>query len=517
MKEPFLLGAIFMTAKKIVVLDVGKTNKKLFVYDSHLNCLNPDEEGVKLEPVQWQLPSGENLECDDMQAICRWMTESLKRAAEEYGDIGAISISAHGATIALLGKSRDEVFDGDGGLVFPVVSYENEISSELEDGFYESVGIDPIEAHKLTATPKLSWLLNSLKTVFLLQNFHPGEFEKVTDILMFPQYLGYLLCGQKGIEPTYPGCHSYFLNASGNGYSRLADKLGVVGLLPDLPMGKPWDVLGRITPAVSAATGLPSECVVTMGVHDSNAAIVPYLAKGLDNFVVQDSGTWVVTMAPQTGGEAVFSENELGLEVFYNRDIYGGPVKTTIFRGGAEFEFYRKKVLADRPHPDHISIDIVGEIASGREVFSLPTIERGAGLFPESLPRFEGVDIMFRDSETAWHVIDMGLAIQGYHALTLTGGDDISQVYIEGNIGRYNPIYRGVISTLFEESDVYYGSMGGAVFGAAVLGVAAMEGRPPEDLEDRYEMGVEMVEKLDMDSSELKDYARGFLERAGKM
>ncbi len=502
-----------MTDKKIAVLDIGKTNKKLFVYDSSLKCLNPGEKGVQIDPIVWDAPSGDCLECDDMASIRAWMIKGLNGAVRKYGDIGVISIATHGATVALLGSGRSGFFENDGGLVFPVVSYENPIPESLDEAFYKHIGITPHEAQQMTATPRLSWLLNCAKTVYYHQVHSPNRFQKVTDILMFPQYLGYLLCGEIGVEPTYMGCHGYLLDADGQNYSKVADKLRITDLLPDLPMKNTWDVLGTVKADIAAETGLPPDCRVTMGAHDSNAALVPYLAKGIDDFVVQDSGTWIVTMAPLPGQEARFADEELGLEVFYNRDIYGNPVKTTIFRGGAEFEFYQDNVLSDKERPCGVSDEIVKEIIGGKTAFALPTIERGAGLFPDSVARLVGVDTIFRDNVTAWHVTDIGLAVQGYHALKLSAGERPSKVYIEGNIGRNNPLYRRTIATLFGETDIYYGSMGGAPFGAAILGQAATEDVRPEEIAGRYDMELQPIERLAMSKNETQEYAEEFFKK----
>lgn len=498
---------------KIVVLDIGKTNKKLFVYDENLQCLNPDEEGVQFDPVSWETPSGVELECDDMGSIHAWMVESLREAAGRYEDIRAVSISTHGATIAFLGEEENRVFEGDGGLVFPIVSYVNDIGQAADDAFYDYIDMTPEEAQRSTATPRLSWLVNHAKQIYYLQQEAPDQFGKVTDILMFPQYVGYLLTGRMGIEPTYLGCHGYLLDASGEEYSEVADRLGVTDLLPDFPLARTWDTLGTLTPEMVEATGLDEECIVTMGAHDSNAALVPYLAKGLENFVVQDSGTWVVTMAPQPGGRAEFAGDELGREVFFNRDIYGDPVKTTIFRGGAEFDFYRSNVLESKPRPEGIDQGLLGEVVRGRETFALPTIERGAGLFPDSVARLEGTEIIFEDATSAWHVVDLGLAVQGWYGLSLAAGEAPERVYIEGNIGRHNPVYRSVIAALFPDSTVRYGSMGGAPFGAAILGAAAVEGADPEDMADRYEIVLENIEELEVETGELKAYVEAFLEK----
>ncbi len=500
-----------MSGTNIIVLDIGKTNKKLFVYDHNLNCLNPRESGIRIDPVRWEHPStGAMLACEDIESLRAWMLKGLKSAADQYGEIGAISISAHGATLALLGDENGMSEEGD-GLVFPVLSYENDIGAEMDAAFYQNIGMDFLRAQEATATPRLAWLINSAKAVFYLKKTMPERFRRVSRILMLPQYLGYLLCGEIGIEPTYVGCHSYLLDSSGNEYSRVAEKLGIIELLPALPMRNTWDVLGAVRPSIASAAGLPADCIVTMGAHDSNAALVPYLAKRQGDFVVQDSGTWVVTMAPLPGRDAVFAEEEIGLEVLYNRDIYGEPVKTTIFRGGAEFDFYRNNVLTAKQHPQSVSEDIVREIVEGGNVFSLPTIERGAGLFPDSRARLLGVDTIFRDATTAWHAVDIGLALQGWHALRMAAGKSPERVFIEGNIAKHNPLYRRTIATLFSNTDVCWGSMGGAPFGAAILGIAALEGARPEDISHRYDIKLQKVKRLDVDQEALKDYAEKFI------
>ena len=495
-----------MPNRRTVVLDIGKTNKKLFVYDDALTCLNPDEQGAQFDPLEW-----EGLICDDMESIRRWMFDGLSRVAAEFGNIGAISISTHGATIALLGEGRDRVFPGDGGLAFPIVSYENDIGDEAEAAFFADIGMSPEEAQRRTATARFPWLVNHGKQIHYLQHLMPDRFAQVTAILMFPQYVGCLLTGKKAVEPTYVGCHGYLLDANGREYSEVAKRLGVADKLPPLPFSRTWDALGTLLPEVTEETGLDPDCIVTLGAHDSNAALVPYFAKGLKDFVVQDSGTWVVTMAPCEAAE--FAPEELGKEVFFNRSIYGKPVKTTIFRGGSEFDFYRRNILDGKAHPPDLNEGILREIIEGRAAFSLPAIDRGSGLFPDSSARLEGLDVVFSDAAHAWHVVDLGLAVQGYQGIVMAAGEGAGNIYIEGNVGRHNPVYRSVISSLFPAATVRYGSMGGAPFGAALLGVAALEGVPPEQLSDRFEIQLDEVPKLAIAPAALRRYVAEFLRR----
>jgi len=496
-----------MPGYNIAVLDVGKTNKKLFVYDSDLACLNPDEKGVSIGEVD----SG-GLLCDDMPSIHRWMLDGLRRAARVHGDIRVISVSTHGATIALLGKDANTVFPGDGGLAFPIVSYRQEISPEDDEAFYRDMALSPDEMQRLTGTARFGQFLNHAKQVHWLRKRFPSRFAKVTDVLMFPSYLSYLLTGAKSAEPTYVGCHGCLLDISGRKYSLVADRLGISDKLPPLPFSSSWRPLAKVKPEVARETGLSPDTIVTVGVHDSNAALVPYFAKGFEDFVVQDSGTWVVTMSPVR--EASFSESEIGKEVFFNRSVYGGPVKTTIFRGGAEFDFYGTRVLPHWPHPARIDLAVLGRVLAGGEAFALPTVERGSGLFPTSVARLVGVDTIFRDAATAWCVVDLGLAIQGCQGIRLAAGGRPRQIVIEGNIGRNNPLYRSIIATVFPDSKVSFGAAGGAAYGAAILGAAGFEGKRPEDLSSRVRLDLVEVPGLDVDRAALEAYARCFVETA---
>ena len=211
--------------------------------------------------------------------------------------------------------------------------------------------------------------------------------------------------------------------------------------------------------------------------------------------------------------EARYQPSEIGREVFFNRSIYSAPVKTTIFRGGAEFDFYAGHVLPGRPHPADVNMDVLRAILARREAFVLPTVERGSGLFPDSIARIEGVDAVFADPTAAWCAVDLGLAVQGFEAIRMAAGESPSEIFIEGNIGANNPIYRATLATLFPRSKVSFGSTGGAPFGAAILALTAVEGARPEDFADRFSLGTTAVAPLDVDSSLMRAYADAFLAR----
>jgi len=74
-------------------------------------------------------------------------------------------------------------------------------------------------------------------------------------------------------------------------------------------------------------------------------------------------------------------------------------------------------------------------------------------------------------------------------------------------------VYRSVIAGLFPRASVSYGTLGGAPYGAAILGAAAVEGVRPEALADRVRMTLEPVPPPAIDPAALRAYADAFLER----
>ena len=80
----------------IAVFDVGKTNKKLIIYDRDLKIL--DSKYIQLEAERQGSESHESV-----TEAGEWLLGNLSEMAKQY-TIKAISVSAHGATFVCLDK-----------------------------------------------------------------------------------------------------------------------------------------------------------------------------------------------------------------------------------------------------------------------------------------------------------------------------------------------------------------------------------------------------------------------------
>jgi len=467
--------------KAIAVIDIGMTNKKVAIYSRGLELL--DIRKKNFEPLMV-----DDLESHDLEGMEAWFFATLKSFSSDY-EIGAIVVCTHGATFVCA--------DAAGKPVLPCLYYTYEPGPKFQDRFYALAG-DPDQLQASTGTPNLSALINSAKGLFLAKERYPEAFKKMAYALPYPQYWGMRLTGKAGVEGTYIGCHTYLYDWEKETYSSVARKLGLEGKLP-FPLKDSWETLGTLLPDVARKTGLSPSTIVTMGIHDSNASLLPYLIKGFGTeFTVNSTGTWCVLMHPQD--RYGFAPDELGKVVFFNRSAYNKPVKTAIFLGGKEYEVWTGLFAAiaavgqSAPAPD---ASIYAALLRERSAFILPEIVPGSGQFPGSVPqaveggvRYPLADIeaatarpaFLADRAKAEAVLNLSLVIQTMVALERIGLAVGHRIFTEGGF-RNNADYNAILAAALPGNPVFLTDMSEATsFGAALTGLAALEGVDPSAL-----------------------------------
>lgn len=472
----------------LAVIDIGKTNKKLLVYDYELNRVDSvsetfeefHENGLIHEPVRDAL---------------NWYFSQLREMAGKY-DIGAVSVTAHGSAFICL--------DDEGAQTAPVLSYTTDPGQEFHDKFSRRFG-DLRELQVRTMTPDMPGLGSLGKGVFFVQEAFPEAYEKTKVILNLPQYFGFMLTGKTALEKTYIGAHSHLWDFANHKWSAVYDGLGCGGKFP-AELSKPWDVLGTVSREASEKTGLKESTLVTVGIHDSNASLLPYLVKNRGDFVLNSTGSVNVAMHPQT--EALLTENELGKVVFYNISAFSDPVKTSIFLGGLEFDVYMGILAGIHGQKDYPAFDpaLIQKLIGDRSVFVLPSIIP-FGIFPDSTARIlEGGSVFgfsdiaagshpsfFSDFNYSYAAVSLSLAIQSREAIVLAGRRPGSDIYVEGGFSK-NHYYTTLLASMFPDSRVMLTNLDEAsAFGGALLSRAALEKTTPASLADCFDIETRCV------------------------
>lgn len=507
--------------KAIAVIDIGMTNKKVAMYDDQLRLL-------ALEKREFAPLMVDGIEAHDLAGMESWFFDKLKAFGAQF-EILAIAVCTHGATFVC----TDEA----GNPVVPCFYYTYEPGPEFHKRFYEMAG-KPEELQAVTGTPNLSAMINPSKGLFFVKEKYPREFTSASRVLPFPQYWGMRLTGKAGVEGTYIGCHTYLYDWGKNSYSSVADKLGITKKLP-FPLHESWDVLGTLRPEVAERTGLSTSTIVTMGIHDSNASLLPYLSKGYGTeFVINSTGTWCVLMHPQK--KFGFAPDELGKVVFFNRSAYNEPVKTAIFLGGKEYEVWTDVIAkAKRAAPGAAAAGAAASGAAESEAalyasilrdaseFILPEIVPGSGQFPgsearaieatnvytyDSIEKGKSAPKFLADSARAEAVLNLSLTFQTMVALERTGLKPGERIYTEGGF-RNNPAYNALLALALPDNPVYLTDMKEATsFGAALTALAALRGQTPSALGDLFEIhGVQAEPFRGIDRAELEAYRKKWL------
>jgi L-fuculokinase len=300
-----------MNTDALIVLDIGKTNVKLALIDGDGRVLAEQRRPNGIVKDGLYPHHDTDATWDWMLSVCR---EFAQRAPQVR--ISAIVPVTHGATAALV--------DGE-GLVLPILDYE----APLEDVGYDAVR----PPYSATFSPGLPAGLNLGRQLAWLARRFPHEFARARHILMYPQYWAWRLSGIAAAEATSLGCHTDLWDPLRQRHSGLVARMGWHGLMP--PVSPPWTALASIKPEVAAATGLPADCVVLCGIHDSNASLLRHLEgnEKHDRHTVLSTGTWLIAAAFGSPLERLREDRDM----LANTNAHGQPVACMRFMGGREF------------------------------------------------------------------------------------------------------------------------------------------------------------------------------------
>ncbi|RYD94095.1 MAG: carbohydrate kinase, partial [Sphingobacteriales bacterium] len=318
----------------IAIFDVGKTNKKLFLFDEDYKMVY--ERTARFTDIADE----DGFPCEDLQSLTAWLFESLKEAAAlPQFSIKAINFSTYGASFVYIGEDNKPLT--------PLYNYLKPYPEALKSGLYNSYGGEATLAGE-TASPALG-SLNSGMQLYRIKYENPELFGKIKYALHLPQYLSFLLTGKVYTDITSIGCHTNLWDFNKNDYHQWVKNEGLdKKFAPVIPADE------TITATIEGVT-----YQVGTGLHDSSAALIPYLVSFHEPFLLLSTGTWNISLNPFN------SEPLTPLELVNDCLCYlqykGKPVKASRFLGGLEHEQQVERINAHfKADPDtykHIRFD----------------------------------------------------------------------------------------------------------------------------------------------------------------
>ena len=116
-----------MKEKVIGIFDVGKTNKKLLLFDYYLKLVLEQEIRIA------EILDDDGFECDNIELIEQWIKESITKLihSDKY-DLTALNFATYGATLVYL--------DANGQRIGPAYNYLKPIDERIPERLYRRYG-----------------------------------------------------------------------------------------------------------------------------------------------------------------------------------------------------------------------------------------------------------------------------------------------------------------------------------------------------------------------------------------
>jgi sugar (pentulose or hexulose) kinase len=437
-----------MKTKVIAVFDIGKTNKKLLLFDEGLGVVSETEQRFP------EILDEDGFGCDDIELIEKWIKDSVVRLvhSDKY-DLTAVNFTTYGATVVYL--------DENGKRLTHVYNYLKPMEERIAENLYKKYG-GRDEFCRRTASPALGMLNSGLQPLWLKAE-KPEVYSKIRHILHFPQYLSYTLTGKIFSEHTSIGCHTALWDFDNMKYHPWTEAYCL-----NLPEPVPVESFEKVE-----IEG--KEIIVGIGIHDSSASLAPYFSTGIGKFLLLSTGTWCINMNPFN--TELLTAEELDRDCLCYMSITRQPVKSSRFWLGhlhetaakriadhfGKSEDYFKKVKADNQ-----ILSALKSKYSGRKIFFKPvTYLRDLN---ESIDMYE-----FSTYEEAYHQLMIELCEFTVESVNLIipASDDTTNIFITGGFSG-NKLFVRLIADAFPFKRVWTSEIGNAsALGAALVISAA--------------------------------------------
>lgn len=427
----------------IAVFDVGKTNKKLFLFDEQYHIVY--EKSARF--LETKDEDGDS--CENLDSLRLSVFDSLNEVLKinKY-DIKAINFSTYGASFVYL--------DEEGKPLTPLYNYLKPYPKELEELFYKTHG-SPQKIAQETASPA-SGSLNSGMQLYRIKHQKPDIFKQIKYVLHLPQYMSNLITGKYFTDMTSIGCHTQLWDFNKKDYHQWVYDEKLVEKLP------------KIFPAddVIEASFMGKTYKTGVGLHDSSAALIPYLVNFKEPFVLLSTGTWCISLNPFN--ESPLTSQELENDCLAYIAYHGKPVKASRLFAGFELEQQSKRIAA------HFKVDALifrtmpfdAQLAAQlKERFK--NEDQASAILPKQ-SKFGGRDLSsFANEKEAYHqlVADI-IDLQSQSTALIIKGSTIRKIFVDGGFSK-NTIYMNLLARAFPQIEVYAASMAQATaLGAAV-------------------------------------------------
>ena len=425
------------------VFDIGKTNKKFFLFDA-------DYQEVYREYSSFeQIEDEDGHPTENLSALKSWLQGLFDRMLNEQEyKITAINFSTYGASLVHL--------DAHGEVLTPLYNYTKPLDQKFVDSFFEKYG--PELDFSVATGSDNAGMLNSGLQLYWLKYAKPEIFKKIRYSLHLPQYISYIFTGIPISEYTSIGCHTALWDYRKQDYHDWVYDEGFQNIFP---------------PIVSTGTSINmnyhgNRMSIGVGIHDSSSALLPYIRSADKEFILVSTGTWSISLNP-------FSEQNLTEEdvksgcINYMR-VNGKSVKAARLFLGNEYNL-QVQILSDHFQVSH---DFHKDVKFNKDVFlkimnDFELCYNWKSIYDEKMPR--ETKLHFANFEIAYHQLMVELVLLQVKNIRIAAcGERIEHLFIDGGFSD-NEVYVQLLSYYLKEMELRTtdSSLGSALGAALIL------------------------------------------------
>ena len=431
--------------KVIAIFDIGKTNKKLFLFDENYKIVY--ENSTRFIETEDE----DGFPCENLASLKVWIEDSLKEIFQlKDFNIKAINFSTYGASFVYLDNQLQSFT--------PLYNYLKPYPTLLQNQFYEKYGGEE-EFSFRTASPVLG-SLNSGMQLYRIKYEKPEIFRQIKYALHLPQYLNNLIASGIFSDITSLGCHTNLWDFPSQKYHQWVKEENIL------------QKLGPIVPSDHTInTCLSGENrAVGIGLHDSSAALIPYFKNFNEPFVLISTGTWCISLNPFN--HTSLTKEELRNDCLCYMSYEGKPIKASRLFAGQDHEQQIKRIgtyfnLSPAKYQSIHFDPLVRKKLKGTD---------GNKEYPQNIPgsfkesSFSKRDLsLFNNDEEAYHQLMIDIVEQQYNSTQLViKGTAVKRIFVDGGFSN-NSIYMNLLASKFPAIEVFAASMAQATALGAAL------------------------------------------------
>jgi len=393
----------------IAMLDIGKTNKKCFVFDEDYRIVFEKTTALP------ETTDEDGYPCEDLELLKDWILDAIAGILNDGRfQIRAVNMTTYGASFVYL--------DEHGETLTPLCNYLKPFPEALQKQFFDTYGGQAKIALE-TASPVLG-NLNSGLQLYRLKHQKPLIFNRIKYAVHLPQYISWLVGAAKSgddlksspdlaaSEITSIGCHTMLWDFQKNDYHDWVKSEGIAEQFPPI---RPSNSAILITNDQS------THLHVGVGLHDSSAALIPYIACFEEPFVLISTGTWCISLNPFN--QEPLTAEELVQDCLCYLSYEGKPVKAARYFGGHEHELAVKKIALEYDIPENFYKNIQTQAASAAKTAYLN--------FMRQLVEKQAVSTRL-----------------------VIGNSPVHRIFVDGGFSS-NELYMTLLAAVFPEIDVF--------------------------------------------------------------